>query len=147
MTGSIASCSVPLERERRLGLFPNTRALVWLGDVAIKAVKAIARRSDQQTPDDRRGHRRGPAVRGRLTAAGSPARASSVAGSDGCIAWAASSIASAISSSERSVCSATRSRYVATTSSSTPSHSATPAAAARHASSEGPARRLITSST
>ena len=42
---TIASCSVLLERE--LGLFPNTRALLLMGDVAIKAVNAMARRSGE----------------------------------------------------------------------------------------------------
>jgi uracil-DNA glycosylase len=42
---TIASCSVLLERE--LGLFPNACALLLMGDVAIKAVNAIARRSGE----------------------------------------------------------------------------------------------------
>lgn len=42
---TIASCSVLLERE--LGLFPNARALLLMGDVAIKAVNTIARRSGE----------------------------------------------------------------------------------------------------
>jgi uracil-DNA glycosylase len=41
-TGTIQHCSQVLEQE--LNLFPNTRAYLLMGDVAIKAVNAIARR-------------------------------------------------------------------------------------------------------
>ncbi|HPH97150.1 MAG TPA: uracil-DNA glycosylase [Anaerolineaceae bacterium] len=42
-TGTIETCSHLLEQE--LALFPNVKALLLMGDVAIKAVNAIARRS------------------------------------------------------------------------------------------------------
>jgi uracil-DNA glycosylase len=44
-TGTIEHCSHILERE--LDLFPNVRAYLLMGDVAIKAVNAIARRHGQ----------------------------------------------------------------------------------------------------
>jgi hypothetical protein len=40
---TIINCSLILEKE--LALFPNAKALMFMGDVAIKAVNAIARRS------------------------------------------------------------------------------------------------------
>ncbi len=42
-TATTNACSVLLERE--LALFPNVRALLLMGDVAIKSVNAIARRA------------------------------------------------------------------------------------------------------
>lgn len=44
-TASVVECSHLLERE--LALFPNLKALLLMGDVAIKAVNAIARRSGE----------------------------------------------------------------------------------------------------
>jgi len=44
-TSTIKTCSVILERE--LALFPNVKALLLMGDVAIKAVNEIARRTGQ----------------------------------------------------------------------------------------------------
>jgi hypothetical protein len=44
-TGTIKECSLLLERE--LALFPNVRAYLLMGDVAIKAVNAIARRAGE----------------------------------------------------------------------------------------------------
>jgi hypothetical protein len=44
-TASVVECSNLLERE--LALFPNLKALLLMGDVAIKAVNAIARRSGE----------------------------------------------------------------------------------------------------
>lgn len=43
--GTIAACSRLLEQE--LDLFPNVRAYLLMGDVAIKAVNAIAKRAGQ----------------------------------------------------------------------------------------------------
>jgi hypothetical protein len=45
-TGTIQHCSHLLERE--LDLFPNVRAYLLMGDVAIQAVNAIARRQGQK---------------------------------------------------------------------------------------------------
>lgn len=42
-TGTIRECSCILEKE--LGLFPDVKALLLMGDVAIKAVNYIARRA------------------------------------------------------------------------------------------------------
>jgi uracil-DNA glycosylase len=44
-TGTVVACSHLLERE--LALFPNVRALLLMGDVAIRAVNEIARRSGE----------------------------------------------------------------------------------------------------
>ena len=44
-TGTVVECSRILEQE--LDLFPNVRAYLLMGDVAIKAVNAIARRAGQ----------------------------------------------------------------------------------------------------
>ena len=44
-TGSVQECSLLLEKE--LDLFPNAQAYLLMGDVAIKAVNAIAKRSGQ----------------------------------------------------------------------------------------------------
>ncbi len=44
-SATIHECSWLLERE--IGLFPNIRAYLLMGDVAIKAVNAIARRAGQ----------------------------------------------------------------------------------------------------
>ncbi len=44
-TSTITHCSAILERE--IGLFPNLKALLLMGDVAIKAVNAIARRQGE----------------------------------------------------------------------------------------------------
>jgi uracil-DNA glycosylase len=45
-TATVATCSELLERE--LALFPRLKALLLMGDVAIKAVNAIARRSGEK---------------------------------------------------------------------------------------------------
>lgn len=45
-TGTIRECSLLLEKE--LALFPNTRALLLMGDVAIKAVNCIAQRAGEK---------------------------------------------------------------------------------------------------
>lgn len=45
-TATIEACSHLLEKE--LALFPNTRVLLLMGDVAIRAVNAIARRSGEK---------------------------------------------------------------------------------------------------
>ncbi len=44
-TGTIKECSLLLEKE--LALFPNVKALLLMGDVAIKAVNAIASRAGE----------------------------------------------------------------------------------------------------
>lgn len=46
--GTIATCSVLLERE--LDLFPNARVYLLMGDVAISAINAIARRAGEPRP-------------------------------------------------------------------------------------------------
>ena len=45
-TDTVVECSHLLERE--LALFPNARALLLMGDVAIKAINAIARRAGEK---------------------------------------------------------------------------------------------------
>ena len=47
-TSAIMACSMLLEHE--LSLFPNVRALLLMGDVAIRAVNAIAWRNHQPRP-------------------------------------------------------------------------------------------------
>ena len=47
-TETVRACSVLLETE--LGVFPLARALMLMGDTAIKAVNAIARRNDEPRP-------------------------------------------------------------------------------------------------
>ena len=46
-TGTINECSLILEKE--LALFPNVKVLMLMGDVAIKAVNAIARRAGEKS--------------------------------------------------------------------------------------------------
>ncbi len=46
-TATINECSLILERE--LALFPNVKVLMLMGDVAIKAVNAIARRAGEKS--------------------------------------------------------------------------------------------------
>lgn len=47
-TATVRACSELLERE--LALFPNVRAILLMGDVAIKALCAIARRAGEPRP-------------------------------------------------------------------------------------------------
>jgi len=47
-TGTIIECSLLLERE--LNLFPNVKACLLMGDVAIKAINSIAKRNGEPRP-------------------------------------------------------------------------------------------------
>jgi len=47
-TGTITECSCLLEQE--LSLFPNLKAYLLMGDVAIKAINAIAKRNGEARP-------------------------------------------------------------------------------------------------